>query len=131
MPWTMGARQLGGGDPAVDGDPWHGGRLVEWFQQDRRATDLRAPGGRRRGDGIAGAGGREGATAVDHQLEGDGWVHGRIGGNGALDVAGLGRGLAQELTAGRDIAEQIAGRHRGTLAGADRYRRGDLTERDA
>ena len=128
---AMGTRQLGGGDPAVDGDPWHGGRLVERFQRDRRASDLRAPGGRRRGDGIAGASGGEGATAVDHQLEGDGRVGGRVGGNGALDVAGLGRGLAQELAASGDVGEEIAGGDRGALAGADRHRRGDLAERDA
>src|SRR5688572_16359036 len=35
---AMGARQLRGGDPTLDGEARNGGRLVELFQQDRRAA---------------------------------------------------------------------------------------------
>ena len=93
---------------------------------DGRAADISAPGGGGGSDGVATAVGGEGAAAIEIQVDGDVGVDGGIGRNGALDVPRLRARLAQELAAGRHVAEQIAHRDGRALGRADRHGGRDL-----
>ena len=120
---AVGARQLGSGDPAVDVTP---GTAAD-SSSGSSGIAARPTSAPQAAVAAAMASPEPSVTkarrpSID-QLEGHGRVGGRIGGDGALDVAGLGPRLAQELAASRDIGEEIAGGDRGAMAGADRHRR--------